>query len=139
MREVKELAQTLNVMPKLRLAIKISDGNFIATGPHHVRFSDEPIIVTSRDRLGREHQDMIFFVDENGTIFQWSIPVLNKKGHPHYLIEKLVDIEVGDVRTLEMIKGYEKSYIEIRPTKPEDMPDFEDPSEAELEKVFNEK
>ncbi len=136
MDNVKELAVRMNVMPKLRLAIKLLTGDFISTGPHHVRFVHDAIIVQSTDKRGREHEDMVFFVEENGIEYQWIIAVRNHRGEPSYLIEKLLDVKVGDVRTLEMIKRFEKSFIDVRATLKEDMPAI-DHSEEEIEKALS--
>lgn len=114
MRNIKILAEQLKIVPKLRLGIKKVGGGVDPTGSHHVKFIEEPVSVLGRDDKGQPRKELKFIVEENGQKYRWMVPILGKDGQPSYLIERLMDVEVGDERILEMVRERGRNYIDIR-------------------------
>lgn len=136
MQKVKELAKALNILPKLRLGEKLPGGGVKPTGPHTVKFLSEPTVVMAKNHEGKPEKQLRFVVEEGGKQYRWNVPILNKEQQPHYLVEQLMDIEVGDERTLEMRKQGARNYIEIRKPGEEpraELPDHEEDEESEVE------
>lgn len=133
MKNLQILAEQLNILPKLRLGNKLEKGGVQATGPHHVKFLEEPVTVMGRDEKGAPRKELKFIVEEGNIKYRWQVPILGKDGQPSYLIERLMNIEVGDERILEMCKQGIKNFIDVRPVGglPE-LPDVdEDPDDSE--------
>lgn len=128
MEKVKEIAKTLNILPKLRLGIKQAGGGVKSTGAHRVKFVAEPTVVMGRDHEGKERKELRFVVEENGQQYRWNVPIFGKDGQPSYLIERLMHIEVGDERILEMTRHGAKNYIDVRAVDAEPEP----PDDEEL-------
>lgn len=114
MQKVQEIAKQLGVVPKLRLGIKKVGGGVEPTGPHLVKFVQEPTVVMGKDETGKPRKEMKFIVEEGGVQYRWNVPILNKEGQPHYLIERLMDVQVGDQRVLEMCKRGARNYTDVR-------------------------
>lgn len=138
MEKVRELARTLNILPRLQLGIKLDKGGIKTTGPHKVKFLQEPTIVMGKDFEGKPRKEMKFIVESEGVKYTWNVPILNKEGQPNYLIERLMNIEVNDERTLEMKKKGIRNYIDIREEDEDNEPPMEDERELmSLEEEFN--
>ena len=114
MEKVKEVMDALNVLPKLHLGLKIKGSGVKSTGPHTVKFLSEPEGITAKDFDGKPTKWLRFEVEENGVRMHWKVRVLNREGEPNYLLEKLLAIQVGDERILEMTKQGAKNYIDVR-------------------------
>lgn len=114
MKNLQTLATQLNILPKLRLGIKLEGGGVQVTGPHQVKFLEEPVTIMGKDERGAPRKELKFVVEEKGIKYRWQIPILGKDGQPSYLIERLMGVEVGDERILEMKKQGIKNYIDIR-------------------------
>ena len=136
MKNLQILAEKLNVLPKLRLGIKLEKGGVQSTGPHKVKFVEEPTTTMGKDESGKPRQELKFIVEENGIKYRWQTPILGKDGQPSYLIERLLNVEVGDERVLEMRKRGIKNYIDVRMSVDEDS---ELPEEEEIESEIVEK
>lgn len=139
----------LGVVPKLRLGIKLlkPDGKpagIKGTGPHTVKFLDEPMLIMGKNFEGKPRQEFKFTVEESGEKYRWQFPLLNKQGQPNYLLERTADIKVGDVRILEMMSHGAAKYIDIRKEGevaevPDELPeddDYDDEAERELAKAL---
>ncbi len=113
METVKQVMDSLGVLPKLHLGLKTPKGA-VSTGPHTVTFLSEPEPITSKDFAGKPGKYLRFEVEENGLRMHWRVAVLNREGQANYLLERLVTIKPGDVRVLEMRKAGMKNYIDIR-------------------------
>jgi hypothetical protein len=133
MKKVKEIADYYKIAPKLRLGTKLVGGGVKTTGPHKVKFTEEPTVVMGKDDKGQPRKEMKFLVEEKGVIYRWNVPILNKEGQPNYLIERLMNIEVGDERILEMHRERGRNYIDVRLTTDEAP---EEPEEED-EKIIN--
>ncbi len=114
MEKVKEVAKALNVIPKLRLGNKLAGGGVESTGAHRVKFIAEPTVVMGNDDQGKPRKELRFVVEENNIQYRWNVPILGKEGQPNYLIERLMHIDIGDERLLEMIKARGRNYIDVR-------------------------
>jgi hypothetical protein len=119
MQKVTDIMQALNIVPKLRLGSKTtkpdgSQGPVQSTGPHVVRFLEEPAVVMGKDENGQPRKEFRFIVEEKGKKYRWNVPILGKDSKPSYLIEHLEQINPGDVRTLELKSSKGRNYIEIR-------------------------
>lgn len=113
MQKVAEVAKALNILPKLQLGVKQQGGGVNPTGPHQVKFVAEPTIVFGKGEDGKPRKELRFEVEENGQRFRWNVPLLNKEAQPNYLIERLIDVSVGDERVLEMIRERGRNYISV--------------------------
>lgn len=67
-----------------------------------------------KDEKGQPRKELRFIVEEKGVKYRWMVPILGKDGQPSYLIERLMDIDPGDKRILEMKKQGIKNYIDVR-------------------------
>ena len=114
MEKVKEVAKALNVIPKLRLGNKLAGGGVESTGAHRVKFIAEPTVVMGNDDQGKPRKELRFVVEENNIQYRWNVPILGKEGQPNYLIERLMHIDIGDERLLEMINARGRNYIDVR-------------------------
>lgn len=113
MEEVKRLMTAMGALPKLRLGEKLKGGGVKSYGPKEVKFLKEPEGVTIK-KMGKQVKALRFEVEHNKTRYFWYVPVLNQEGQPNYLLERTVEIKVGDVRVLEMSKQGAINYIDIR-------------------------
>lgn len=85
-----------------------------STGPHTVRFLEEPVLVMSKNFEGQPVKVFKVLVEEGGKKYRWMVPLLNKEGQPNYLLERLEDVKVGDARILEMRSRGAAKYIDVR-------------------------
>ena len=135
MENVRKVAEKLGVLPRLKLGIKIvkadgKPGGIKSTGPHIVNFLSEPKLVMGKDFEGKERQELQFEVEEHGFKLRWNVPIKDKNGNPSYLVERLMNVEVGDTRVLEMMKRGAINYVDIR--MEDEAPD-EPPADVEAE------
>lgn len=132
MKNVKEAARVLKLYPKLRLGEKIQGGGVKPTGPHTVKITAEPTTVMM-NKNNKQVKAFKFVVEENGTLFKWLVPLTNEEGEGHYLIERLQDVEVGEIVVLEMKKRGARNYVEI--LREGDLDEQELPPEAAEEEI----
>lgn len=127
MKKIKEVAEAIKLYPRIQLGIK--DGNKVtSTGPHLVKFLEEPQVILGKDREGNLRKEFKFFLEEDYQWYRWHVPILNAEGQPNYLVERLIDVEPGDFRILEMKKRGKNNYVDVR------MPDG--PDEKEIDDTF---
>ena len=125
MKNLRALQEPMKIYPKLRLGIKLEKGGVKLTGPHKVKFLEEPVTVQGKDDKGQPRKELKFIVEENSIKYRWQIPLLGENGQAHYLLEKLMGVEVGDERILEMKKRGVRNYTDVimvdeAPEEPED-------------------
>jgi len=130
MQKLKELAAQLKIHPKIQLGIKQAGGGVNSTGPHKVKFIEEPAVVMGRDHEGKPRKELRFLLQEGEATYRWNVPILNKESQPNYLVERLIDVEIGDERVLEMRRQGQRNYIDVRKTDEE--PSDEPPDEEEV-------
>lgn len=135
MKNLHILATQLNILPKLRLGIKLEKGGVQATGPHKVKFLEEPVSVMGKDEQGKPRKELKFIVEEDGIKYRWQVPILGKDGQPSYIIERLMNVEVGDERILEMMKQGIKNYIDVRMVDEAPEPPEEEEHEPTIDEV----
>lgn len=132
MEKLTEIAKAIGVLPKLRLSDETASGGRKSNGPHTVKFVEEPIVVMGKDKQGKPRKELKFKVQEGDTQYYWRVPILNKEGQPNYLFERLLDLKVGDERTLEMKKSGIISYIDVLKAGEESV-DHDDDTEETIE------
>lgn len=132
MERVKKAAEVYKLYPKLRLTdeVKRPNGKPVhePNGPHTVKITAEPT-TTMVIREGVETKAFKFIVEEGGKLFKWTVPLTNKEGEGHYLIDRLQDIEVGEEIILEAKKRGARTYIDVRKVDADD--EGEVPEEGE--------
>lgn len=114
MKNSKELLKVAGILPKLRLGKKLEKGGVQSTGPHLVKFISDRI-QKGKDRETGEVIDVVrYVVDEEGEEKQYIVPVKDREtGNLHYLVQRLAEVNEGDIITLEMKKRGMKNYIEV--------------------------
>lgn len=108
----KELLIKANIIPKLRLAIKEDGKPPIPTGPHKVKIISDSI-VNAKDHEGKVAPVVRFIFEENGEKKKYDVPVKNKEGELHYLVQRLAEIDEGQEIILEMKKKGIKNYVSV--------------------------
>src|SRR3990167_136917 len=111
---IKAVMKSLGVLPKLRLGTKLKGGGVKSNGAFLVKFLAEPEGQTGKNYEGKPTKFLRFEVEYKGTRYHWFAAVLNREGQPNYLLERLMEIKVGDERILEMTKQGARNYIDIR-------------------------
>lgn len=124
MEKIREAMTKMGVVPKLHLGNrqvvpgKDKNGNpkmaIVPSGAHIVTFLAEPTIVPGKSFEGKPRQEFKFIVEENGQKYRWQFPLYNKENQPNYLMERVVDIKVGEKRILEMLSRGATKYIDVR-------------------------
>lgn len=131
MERLKEAAKALKMFPKLRLGEKLAGGGVKTTGPHRVKITAEPT-TTMVNKGGVPTKHFRFIVEENGQQYKWFVPVMNKDNtEGHYLIERLMDIQIGEEIILEMKKQGARNFIEVRRANEPEKTALEDEHEIE--------
>lgn len=130
MEKIREIAKAIKLYPRIKLGEKSLGGATVGTGPHKVKFVEEPNVITGKDKKGNPRKELKFILQESGQLYRWQVPILNDEGQPHYLVERLMDIQVGEIRVLEMKKRGPRSYIDVM--------DPSGPTEQEVDDKFTE-
>lgn len=130
MDKIRDVAQAIKLYPRIQLGKKILGGGVLSTGPHTVTFVEEPAVIMGKDHEGNPRKEFKFVLKEHGQLYRWNVPILNKEGQPNYLVERLLDVEVGDVRVLEMKKRGRNNYVDVSGVG--------EPSEKEVDDKFAE-
>jgi hypothetical protein len=144
MDRLREAAVVLKIYPKLKLGEKLPGGGVKPTGSHKVKITAEPTtVMVNKGGIPTKH--FKFIVEENGQNYKWLVPITNKEGtEAHYLVERLMDVQVGDELILEMKKQGARNFIEVRrANEPERVEEEEvevdDETAAEVERQTNER
>jgi len=100
--------------PYLQLGEKQEGGGVKSTGKHVVKIISDKV-GTGKDPFTEEpRQELQMVVSENGVEKLWNIPVKDKNGNLHYLVERLAEVPEGATISLEMKSKGMKNYIELR-------------------------
>lgn len=113
MENSKKLMVAAKIVPKLRLGVKTEKG-VIPTGPHRVKMIDDKI-TTGKDVSGKQIEIVQYTVEENGENKIYTVPVKNKEGQLHYMVQHLSEISAGQEVILEMKKAGIKNYVSVLP------------------------
>jgi len=107
--------------PRLQLATQITDeaGNkkgVNGTGPHEVKFISDKIVKGKEYQTQQERLEVEYTFEEKGQKKRYSVPVKDKKGELNYFVQRMAEVEIGEVITLEYkrIKGSVKGYIDFQ-------------------------
>jgi hypothetical protein len=137
------------ILPKLRLGIKKEGGGVESTGPHQVRILEDKIVPGIDKETGKQIHEVKYILEENGEKKEYRVPVKDKAGELHYLVQRLSEIPEGGEVILEMKKRGIKNYIEVttigevdydetEADEPDEEPtvDISEPTEEELDAKF---
>lgn len=113
MKIINEVAERMGVIPKLSLGIKLEGGGVQSTGPHLVTFGKAEL-VEGKDWKGVARREMKLNLIKDGKKCYYQFPLRGDNGKPHYLLEKLMGVEEGDERVLELKSAGAKKFIEVR-------------------------
>lgn len=111
------------VLPKLKLGLKEEGKAPISTGAHRVKIIEDKI-QKAKDEQGNVIEVVKYILEENGEKKFYQVPVKNKQGELHYLVQRLSEIPEGQEIILKMKKRGVKNYISVavvgEPTEIED-------------------
>ncbi len=117
MKNALEVLKKANVVPLLQLATRKEEGGIEGTGIHKVKLLEDKLGKRINPRTGQEEIVLWLFVEEDGAKKKYPIPVKDKNGEVHYLIQRLANFKEGEDVYMEYkkIEGTFKGYIDIRP------------------------
>lgn len=132
MERLQEAAKALKLYPKLKLGEKLPGSGVKSTGPHTIKITAEPTTTTIM-KMGKPTKVFKFLVEEKGQLYKWFVPIYNKEGEGHYLIERLQFVAVGEEIVVEMKKAGARNFIEVRPVGDPGQSDHDSEDEVEVE------
>jgi len=107
--------------PFLKLATQIKDeaGNkkgVKGTGKHTVKFISDKAIEGETYQTKEKRPEVQYIFEEDGQNKKYNVPVHNKNGELHYFVQRMADIQRGEIITLEYqkIPNSFKGYIEVK-------------------------
>lgn len=109
----RELVKKAGIIPRLDLAPKNEKGIATPNGPHKVKLLDEKAVMGTDYQTGVEREEMKYIFEENGEQKFYSVPIKDKNGELHYLIQRMADVELQDEIILEAKKRGLKTYIDV--------------------------
>jgi len=115
----QKFIQKQNIVSTLQLAEQIPGGGVKGTGPHIVKMIRDEIGKNKDYMTGEMVDGLWFYVEEAGQQLKYFVPFKDKKGEPHYLIERLAPVKEGDIITLEYLRRGTKGYINVRLAEPQ--------------------
>jgi len=134
-----QVLKQAGVIPQLRLFIQKEGGGTESTGPHTVKIlrSGKGIVNIKNPRTGVLEPHIWVWFEEKGSEVRYSIPVKNKQGGIHYLIERFSTLEEGDIIILEGKKraneiGQVTSFISVQKATTDAEPTIEVPENGEI-------
>lgn len=102
--------------PFLQLGEKQEGGGVKSTGPHTVTLVSGKLGRGTDPFDGSPRDEFQMVVEEKGVEKMWNVPVKDKQGNLHYLVQRLADIDEGETIVLEMKNKGLKNYIDLRLT-----------------------
>lgn len=108
----KKILEQAGITPKLRLAVKNERGIPTTTGPHRVKLIEEKLI-KGTDEKGNEVAIVRYFFLEEGEKRMYEVPVKDKKGGVHYLVQRFAEMEPEEEIQLTFKKAQGRSFIEV--------------------------
>lgn len=106
------LMKQAGILPKLRLAVKEEGKAPVPTGPHRVTIIDDKI-KKGKDEKGNIIDVVHYVFEENGEKKYYEVPVKDKQGELHYLVQRLSEVPEGSEIILEMKKRGMKNYVSV--------------------------
>jgi hypothetical protein len=102
---------------RLELAKKDAKGVPQSTGPHHVVIlrdeKRDDIRVFTGANSYKEVAGIRYWFNENGQEKFYEVPLLDKSGRAHYLLEKFAELNEGDKIVIEYVRKGDKGFINI--------------------------
>jgi len=119
METINKILKQNKIIPLLRLAVKNEKGGVIGTGQHRVKLLRDKLGKRINPRTTKEEYIVWLYVEENGEEKKYPIPVKDKNGEIHYLIQRLGEFKEGDEVILEYKRqqGTAKGYIDVKPAE----------------------
>lgn len=112
MKNSKALLVKANITPKLRLAIKEDGKPPMPTGPHRVKILEDHV-QRGKDHEGKVIDIVRYIFEENGERRRYDVPVKNKEGELHYLVQRFAEVGENEEIILEMKKRGVKNYVNV--------------------------
>ncbi len=112
MKNSQALMKQAGILPKLKLGIKEEGKAPVPTGPHKVKILEDKI-KKGKDAQGNIIDVVHYVVEEEGVKKFYEVPVKDKIGNLHYLVQRLSEIPEGQEIILEMKKKGIKNYISV--------------------------
>jgi len=137
MKTINEILKQAKIVPLLRLAVQKEGGGEVGTGPHRVKLLRDKAAKRINARTGKEEYIVWLYVEENGEEKKYPIPVKDKNGEVHYLIQRLGEFKEGDEIIMEYKRreGSVKGFIDVRPVTQQKKPDEEIPVIEEVPEI----
>ncbi len=122
MEKSKEILKQAGIIPDLSLAVKKDGGGVESTGPHTVKTIEDKLVKGDDYDTGKEILYVRYIFEEAGEKRKYDVPLKDKYGEVHYLVQKLADVPEGEEIILECKKNRMKNYIDVkRLGKPENI------------------
>lgn len=113
MKMSRELLKRAGIKQRLRLGVKTKTG-VVSNGAHKVKLiSDE--VVEKLDFTGAKRKYMRYTVLEDAVEKYYDVKMFDENKQPHYLIQRLAEIEEGATVVIELKKHGLKNYVEVTP------------------------
>lgn len=123
-------------LPYLKLAEQITDENgkkkgVRGTGKHTVKFLSDKAITGKDYTTKQERPEIEYTFEEDGQKKRYSVPVHNKNGELHYFVQRMAEVEIGEVITLKYQKKPNsfEGFIDFQRTMEETQSEPEIPTE----------
>lgn len=127
----KELMTQAKIIPKLRLATKEDGKAPVPTGPHRVKIISDKL-QSGKDSEGKVIPIVRYIFEENGEQKRYDVPVKNKEGDLHYLVQRLAEMDEGQEMILEMKKRGMRNYVSVSMVQHSSDIDMSDDGEEEI-------
>jgi len=114
MQKSQELVDEAGIVPFLQLFVKKDGGGTSPTGAHEVKVLSDKIVKAKDFQTGDDIPVVEYLLEEDGRQVRYQVPVKDKKGELHYLIQRLADVDEGETIVLEGKRGKNRSFVEVR-------------------------
>lgn len=113
MEKSKQLMQKAGIYPDLKLLVKVEGQAPRATGPHKVKVLEEKVVMGKDYTSGKEREEMRYTLEEDGEKKIYQVPLKDKNGDLHYLIQRFAEIEEGEEIVLEAKYKGGRNFINV--------------------------
>ena len=115
MENCKAIVSKAGIVPRLQLVRKEGDVA-VPTGQHKVKLISDKLVKGADYQSGVERPEVQFLLEEGGVKKTYNVPVKDKNGDVHYLVQRFAEIEAGEEIILEAKKKGVKTYIDLQRT-----------------------
>lgn len=113
-----EVLKKSGFVPNLKIFVQKEGGGVTSTGPHKVKITKagNGAVKIKDPTTGKEELHIWIYLEENGQQFKYPVPLMNKEGGLHYLVERFAEIKEGETIIMEGKRSQSgmTNYIEIR-------------------------